>query len=187
MVQLKEDFGYIFKQQGEEHMDKQQILIERMKKEDWQSVREIYLEGIQTGNATFDTVPPAWSEWDKGHLTNCRFIARRGDRIVGWVALSQSPRKDAYRGVAEVSIYVSKKAAGMGVGSILLNKLIEASEVHGFWTLEALIFPENVASIKLHKRFDFEVIGSRKRIGKLNGTWRDVVLLERRSKIVGVD
>ncbi|WP_047981494.1 GNAT family N-acetyltransferase [Ornithinibacillus contaminans] len=163
------------------------ITIDKMKKEDWEQVRVIYIEGINTRNATFDTEPPTWAEWDTGHLAECRFVARLNNQVVGWAALSQSAHKEAYHGVAEVSIYVSSASAGKGIGSILLEALIEASEQHGFWTLQALIFPENTASLKLHNRYGFETIGTRKRVGKLHGIWRDVVFLERRSTVVGLD
>ncbi|MEN2768967.1 GNAT family N-acetyltransferase [Ornithinibacillus xuwenensis] len=164
-----------------------QVEIMKMTENDWEKVREIYIEGIHTKNATFDTEPPTWEEWDKGHLAECRFVARLHDQVVGWAALSQSAHKEAYHGVAEVSIYVSNSSSGKGIGSALLKELIQASEEKGFWTLQALIFPENKGSLALHERNGFEVIGTRKRVGKLDGKWRDVVFLERRSTIVGMD
>lgn len=163
------------------------IEIEGMKTEDWEAVRDIYIEGIHTGDATFDIKPPSFEKWDHGHLTTCRLVARYNGQVVGWVALSQSAHKDAYNGVAEVSIYVSSASAGQGIGSLLLEQLIRSSEESGFWTLQALIFPENTNSIKLHTRYGFEIVGIRKRVGKLHGVWRDVVFLERRSEVVGVD
>jgi L-amino acid N-acyltransferase YncA len=168
-------------------MTNKHIEIQQMKAADWKFVRDIYIEGIKTGNATFDTDPPTWEEWDHGHLERCRLVARMDGQVVGWAALSQSVHKSAYRGVAEVSIYVSSASAGQGIGSLLLEKLIQSSEDEGFWTLQALIFPENGASIKLHTRFGFDIVGTRKRVGKLNGVWRDVVFLERRSTVVGID
>jgi L-amino acid N-acyltransferase YncA len=168
-------------------MGKQHVKIQPMVHTDWESVRSIYMEGIQTGNATFDTEPPTWEEWDKGHVKACRLVARIGEDIVGWAALGQSKQKEAYRGVAENSIYVSSSSVGLGVGKLLLGELIRASEEHGFWTLQALVFPENTARIRLHTRFGFEIVGTRKRVGKLNDVWRDVVFLERRSTIVGID
>nr|WP_281170932.1 GNAT family N-acetyltransferase [Paucisalibacillus globulus] len=161
--------------------------IKQMGQEDWEAVREIYLEGIHTGNATFDIEPPTREEWDKGHVKSCRLVARLDEQIVGWAALSQTTQKKAYRGVAEDSIYVSSACSGMGVGATLLEELVRASEESGFWTLQALIFAENIASIKLHLRFGFDIVGTRKRVGQLNGVWRDVVFLERRSSIVGID
>jgi L-amino acid N-acyltransferase YncA len=168
-------------------MREQQVTLQQMSEKDWEFVREIYIQGIETGNATFDTEPPTWEEWDKGHLDFCRFVACYGEQIIGWAALSQSAHKEAYHGVAEVSIYVSTNASGKGVGSLLLKELIKASEAEGFWTLQALIFPENVASITLHTHNGFEIVGTRKKVGKLNGKWRDVVFLERRSTVVGID
>jgi L-amino acid N-acyltransferase YncA len=168
-------------------MGKQQVIIQQMKKEDWEAVCHIYIEGIQSGNATFDTEPPTWEEWDKAHLQNCRLVAKLGEQVIGWAALSQSAHKEAYRGVAEDSIYVSSSCSGLGVGSKLLDEMIRISEEEGYWTLQALIFPENIASIKLHTRFGFEAVGTRKRVGKMNGIWRDVVLLERRSTVVGIN
>lgn len=163
------------------------IVIMPMEKSDWQQVEAIYVEGIQTNNATFDMVPPTWEDWDKGHLADCRLVATVKNQVVGWAALSQSVHKKAYSGVAEVSIYISQKAAGKGVGTLLLESLIDKSEEQGFWTLQALIFPENKASLHLHTKLGFEVIGTRKRVGKLHGQWRDVVFLERRSTLVGLD
>jgi L-amino acid N-acyltransferase YncA len=168
-------------------MGKQHVIIKQMTESDWESVRNIYIEGIQTGNATFDTEPPSWEEWDKGHVAACRLVAYIDEKVVGWAALSQSIHKQAYRGVAEDSIYVSNSSSGLGVGTLLLEELVRASEEAGFWTLQSLIFPENTASIRLHTRFGFEIVGTRRRVGKLNGVWRDVVFLERRSKIVGID
>ena len=168
-------------------MTNKHVEIDFMIAADWEMVREIYIEGINTGNATFDTEPPSWEEWDRGHLSSCRYVARVAGQVVGWAALSQSAHKEAYRGVAEVSIYIASASAGQGIGSLLLEKLIQSSEEEGFWTLQALIFPENTSSIKLHTRYGFEVVGTRKRVGKLHGIWRDVVFLERRSKVVGMD
>ncbi|GIO27257.1 GNAT family N-acetyltransferase [Ornithinibacillus bavariensis] len=168
-------------------MENQPVFVQQMKKKDWSCVKEIYRQGIETGNATFDTEPPSWEEWDNGHLEGCRLVACYGEQVIGWAALSQSAHKEAYRGVAEVSIYVSANSSGKGVGSLLLKELIIASEEEGLWTLQALIFPENTASMSLHIRNGFEIVGTRKRVGKLNNKWRDVVLLERRSSIVGVD
>jgi len=165
----------------------QHMVIDKMIPYDWDRVREIFIEGIQTGNATFRTEAPTWNEWEKDHLTNCRFVAKQNGEVVGWVALTPISSMLAFSGVVEVSIYIASSAAGMGVGSRLLQQVIESSEQNNIWTIQSMIFPENVASIKLHRKFGFEEVGTRKQIGKLNGVWRDVVLLERRSTIVGVD
>ena len=153
-----------------------------MQSEDWSAVRAIYLEGIATGNATFETDVPEWSEWDSAHLPFCRLVARDGGGIVGWAALSSVSRRAVYAGVAEVSVYVAGSQRGKGLGGLLLRRLIEESEIEAIWTLQAGIFPENAASIELHKKFGFREVGRREKIGQLNGVWRDVVLLERRSK-----
>jgi phosphinothricin acetyltransferase len=151
--------------------------------EHWPFVRAIYLQGIATGNATFQQTAPAWDEWDAGHLAVCRLIARDGEEIVGWAALSAVSRRAVYAGVAEVSVYVADGARGKGVGKALLAELIRQSERNGIWTLQSGIFPENVASIELHRSLGFRVVGVRERIGCMNGQWRDVCLMERRSPV----
>lgn len=163
------------------------ILIDNMLKENWERVREIYLEGIATGNATFQTEAPLWEDWDRGHDLECRLVARIENNVVGWAALSPVSGRPVYSGVAEVSIYVSPSSAGIGVGSKLLNELIVQSEQNGFWTLQASIFPENKASIKIHLNNGFREVGRRERIGKRDGIWRDTILLERRSFIAGIN
>ena len=163
------------------------ITIDAMRPDDWPAVKRIYEEGIATGQATLETSAPDWSEWDAGHLAVCRLVARAGDDVVGWAALSPVSSRCVYAGVAEVSIYVAENARGQGVGKRLLTALIEASEAEGFWTLQAGVFPENAASIRLHLSCGFRIVGRRERIGQLHGQWRDVVLLERRSQVVGVD
>ncbi len=162
------------------------ISIDTMQPQDWPSVREIYLEGIATKNATFETKAPEWDAWDKSHLTDCRFIVRAAGKIVGWAALSPVSKRMVYAGVSEVSIYVAESARGMGIGKTLLRELIRASEEAGIWTLQGGIFPENEVSIALHKSFGFRVVGRRERIGNMDGVWRDVVLMERRSMVVGI-
>ncbi len=157
-----------------------------MRDEDWDAVRAIYREGIGTGNATFETDVPAWEAWDKGHLRACRLVAKADGRVVGWAALTPYSGRRAYAGVAGLSIYVSASARGQGIGRALLGALVEASEQAGLWTLQAGIFPENAASLALHRAHGFREVGRRERIGRLNGVWRDVVLLERRSKVVGI-
>jgi L-amino acid N-acyltransferase YncA len=166
----------------------------------WLAVREIYREGIATGNATFNTELPSWEEWDSSHRKDSRLVALAPldesvaewlsplDKasILGWAALSPVSARRVYAGVAEVSVYVSAAARGRGVGKALLQALVRESEVNGVWTLQAGIFPENAASIALHKSCGFREVGVRRRIGKMGDRWRDVLLLERRSAIVGV-
>jgi len=164
---------------------KVEYAIEALQPTDWRQVRSIYLEGIETGQATFERDAPDWERWDAGHLKTCRLVARVVDVIAGWAALSPVSARRVYRGVAEVSVYVQESFRGSGVGRALLERLVECSERHGIWTLQAGIIAENVASIALHQRCGFREVGLRERIGQLGEEWRDVILLERRSKIVG--
>jgi len=157
-----------------------------MRPEDWAAVWEIYREGVATGTATLETELPEWKKWDSAHRQDCRFVARNGEQIAGWAALSPVSVRRVYSGVAEVSVYVAAAARGCGVGKSLLKALIEESERNGIWTLQAGIFPENGASIALHKSQGFREVGVRQRIGNLGGIWKDVVLLERRSSTVGI-
>ena len=152
---------------------------------DWGRVRVIYEEGIATGDATFETEAPDWAAWDENHLAACRIVAELGGRVVGWVALAPVSGRCVYGGVAEVSVYVGAEARGRGVGGALLAELVAASERAGLWTLQAGIFPENEASVRLHERTGFRRVGTRERLGRLAGRWRDVLLLERRSATVG--
>jgi phosphinothricin acetyltransferase len=158
-----------------------------MQDADWEAVRTIYGEGIATGNATIETGSPTWDVWDARHLEYARLVARRGDAVIGWAALGPYSGRCAYNGVAEISIYIAERARSQGVGYALLNALIAESERHGIWTLQAGIFPENTISVALHTKCGFRVVGTRDRLGKLNDVWRNVVLLERRSTVVGVD
>jgi L-amino acid N-acyltransferase YncA len=165
----------------------------------WPAVREIYREGIATGNATFETEVPEWDKWDSSHLKTCRLVALEpfdediGELLVplgklavlGWAALSPVSSRRVYRGVFEVSVYVAARTRGRGVGKRLLEALAMESEVNGIWTLQAGIFPENPASIALHKSCGFRKVGVRRLIGKLGDKWRDVILMERRSATVG--
>ena len=151
-----------------------------MRTQDWESVRAIYIQGIATGDATFEQTAPDWEAWDAAHLPCCRPVARSGSETLGWAALTPYSRRQVYSGVAEVSVYIAKAARGKGVGATLLPALVAESAKQGIWTLQAGIFPENTASIRLHKRFGFRVVGTRERIGCMNGRWRDVVLMERR-------
>jgi phosphinothricin acetyltransferase len=160
--------------------------IETMSDGDWVVVRAIYLEGIATGEATFETEAPSWETWHSAHLSFARLVARDGEDVIGWAALSPVSLRKAYLGVAEVSVYVAAHSRGKGVGKSLLERLIQESEQNGIWTLQAAVFPENAATIALHNGFGFREVGKRERISKLSGSWRDTILLERRSEIVGV-
>lgn len=165
----------------------------------WPAVKAIYESGLATGNASFQTSAPSWEEWDKAHLVHCRLVALDGnlaaagdavmgdgDVVAGWAALTPVSGRCVYAGVAEVSVYIDARYRGQGVGKLLLEALIEESEAHGIWTLQAGIFPENTASVRLHEAAGFRRLGIRERIGQHYGVWRDTVLLERRSRKVGV-
>ena len=165
------------------------VEIRPMRAEDAPDVLAIYGGGIATGHASFQETVPAWEEWDAGHLECCRLVAEQEGRAVGWAALAPVSARQVYAGVGEVSIYLADGARGRGVGDRLLGTLIEASEAAGIWTLQAGIFPENAASISLHRKFGFRVVGIRERLGRMThgplaGEWRDVMLLERRSPAV---
>lgn len=162
------------------------LRIAPMQPGDWVAVRTIYSEGIATGNATFETGVPEWDTWDQAHRKDCRLVACAGDMVVGWAALSPVSGRCVYGGVAEVSVYVAAAARGQGVGRALLAALVEQSEAAGLWTLQAGIFPENATSIALHRACGFREVGRREKLGQMNGVWRDVVLMERRSRVVGV-
>ncbi|MBN1220723.1 MAG: N-acetyltransferase [Anaerolineae bacterium] len=162
------------------------VAISPMRAEDWPVVQSIYREGLDTGFATFETATPDWEAWDQGHLPVGRLVARREGNVVGWAALSPVSQRHVYRGVAEVSIYLAASARGQGIGKMLLQALIAESERAGIWTLQAGIFPENVASLNLHRACGFREVGVRERLGQMNGVWRDVVLLERRSEAAGI-
>ncbi|HMG74840.1 MAG TPA: GNAT family N-acetyltransferase [Pyrinomonadaceae bacterium] len=153
---------------------------------DWPTVREIYLEGIATRQATFETEAPAWEAWDASHSPFARLVARKVE-VVGWAALSPVSSRQAYVGVAEVRVYIAQSQRGLGLGRQLLEALIGESETNGIWSLQAVMFPENAASVTLHRRCGFREVGRRELIGKLDGVWRDTILLERRSRIVGID
>jgi L-amino acid N-acyltransferase YncA len=162
--------------------------LEPMQARHWEEVRSIYLEGIATGEATFETSAPSWKDWDQGHLPFARIVAIAPEgNVQGWAALSLVSRRSAYSGVAEVSVYVAARARGKGLGRALLERLVPESELNGIWTLQASIFPENEASLELHRRCGFKEVGVRVRIGKLKNVWRDTILLERRSEIAGQD
>ncbi len=166
--------------------DNKAIVIQ-MKKTHWQDVKRIYQLGLETGYASLETTVPQWSEWTNSHLHFCRFVAKMNNEVVGWSALSKVSERYVYRGVAEISIYVDPEYHGKGIGSNLMEKTVTDSEINGIWTLQALIFPENRASIKLHEKFGFRLVGIRERIGKRDNHWRNVALYERRSKRVGIE
>ncbi len=158
-----------------------------MERAHWPWVRRIYEQGIDSGFATFETSTPDWCDWNAAHLKPCRLVALRGERVVGWAALSPVSDRCVYGGVAEVSIYVDRAHHRRGVGSRLMRHLIKESEATGIWTLQAGVFPANVASLELARTAGFRVVGVRERLGKLEGRWHDVVLMERRSDRVGLD
>ena len=162
------------------------ITIAAMQPDDWLAVEQIYLDGIADGNATFEMESPGWEKWNADHHPHARLVAKEHGAVVAWAALSPVSGRQVYRGVAEVSIYVAESARGKGIGRRLLAELIRSSEQNEVWTLQAGIFPENLASIALHKACGFREVGVRERIGQLGARWRNTVLLERRSPIVGV-
>ena len=154
---------------------------------DWESVANIYKEGIETGITTFETNVPTFETWDKAHMSTCRFVAESTTEIMGWVALSPVSNRCVYGGVAEISVYISENSRGKSLGKLLLEHVISASEQEGIWTLQSSIFPTNYGSIKIHEATGFRKIGKREHVGKLNGKWVDNVLFERRSSVVGID
>jgi len=158
--------------------------IRAMTPSDWPDVERIYAEGIATGDATFETEPPTWAEFDADRLGGHRFVAVEEDAVVGWVALASTSRRPCYAGVVEHSVYVSEGARGQGVGRALLAAAIASADAAGIWTIQTSIFPENDASVSLHERLGFRVVGRRERIAKLHGRWRDTIVLERRSPLV---
>ena len=163
------------------------ITVDAMVPSDWPDVSAIYLEGIATGNATFETLAPTWEQWDRSHLPSGRLVARSGRTVAGWVALSRVSQRACYAGVAEMSVYVATWARGQGVGDALMKAGIKASEAAGIWTLQGAIFPENKASLRLCVANGFREVGYREKIGKREGKWRDTVVVERRSKVVGAE
>lgn len=159
--------------------------IRNFKKEDFDVVKKIYQQGIDSGLATFQTQAKNWQEWDNSVLPICRLVAVDDSNVLGWAALSSISDRCVYGGVSEVTVYVATEAQGRGIGYKLLSALIKDSEKNNMWTLQAGIFPENQASINLHKKCGFRIVGTREKLGQINGVWHDVVLLERRSKVVG--
>ena len=149
----------------------------------WPEVERIYLEGLKTGQASFETKSPGWEAWDKSHLKDGRFIAKSEGEIAGWVALSPVSSRQVYSGVAEISIYIDPRYKRKGCGRLLLSHSIQYSEAMGIWTLQAVMFPENTASVQLHRKMGFRLLGKREKIGKREGVWRDTIILERRSRL----
>lgn len=162
-------------------------VIKEMQKNDWDQVAEIYAQGIASGEATFESQVPSWEKWDAGHIKDCRFVARCGELIVGWVALSPVSSRPVYAGVAELSIYIREEHQRQGIGDALLRELVQASEAKGYWTLQGSVYPENKASLALLKKHGFREVGIREKIAKSpKGVWRNTVFIERRSKVTGV-
>jgi L-amino acid N-acyltransferase YncA len=160
--------------------------IEAMRPEDWEQVRAIYIEGIASGQSTFESHAPMWDEWDAAHHAFARLVARSDGKVVGWAALSPVSSRPCYAGVAEISVYVAADCRNRGIGRELLSAAIAESERHGIWTLQGATFPENKASLRMQRACGFREIGRRQRIAQLRGAWRDTVLTERRSTVVGV-
>ena len=163
-----------------------ECVIDAMRAADWPAVRAIYLDGLASGNSSFETDAPAWERWDTAHLAHSRLVARQHDRIIGWAALAPTSARRCYAGVAEVSVYMAAEARGQGIGRRLLEAVIASAERHDIWTLQGATFPENTASIRLQLACGFRIVGRRERIAQHNGRWRDTILTERRSSVVGV-
>jgi phosphinothricin acetyltransferase len=163
------------------------FLIDEMRPDDWEQVRLIYLDGLATGQASFEVEAPTWDQWDQDHHPHSRLVARRQDRIIAWAALAPVSRRRCYAGVAEVSLYVGADQRGRGVGRQLLEAVIDSSERHGIWSLVGSTFPENAASVRLQLACGFRLVGRRERVAQLRGVWRDTLLTERRSTVVGTD
>jgi len=160
-----------------------------MQSVDYPSVSRIFTQGIETGNATYDTSAAVWEDWDAKHLMHSRWVVKSANEgsVLGWAALSPVSSRVVFSGVAELSIYVDTDYLGKGLGNVLMEAVVASSEENGIWMLQSGIFPENQASIGMHEKFGFRLVGRRERIGKMaNGIWRDIVLLERRSLIVGL-
>lgn len=159
-----------------------ELTLRKLNINDWKPVSDIYKQAIETGSATFEKNVPSWIEWDRNHLPVCRIIAEHNKEIVGWAALSPVSYRDVYKGVAEISLYVSHSHARKGIGKKLMRALIDESEKRGIWTLQASVFPKNTASIRLHTGSGFRKVGHREKIAMLDGKWRDTILFERRSR-----
>jgi L-amino acid N-acyltransferase YncA len=160
------------------------IVVAPMLATDWPEVERIYIQGITSKNGTFETQSPGWEAWDKAHRIDCRLVAKADNKVVGWAALSNVSARKVYAGVVESSVYIDGDYRGKGVGDKLMTELVEQSELKGIWTMQAGIFPENVASLRLHEKHGFRILGIREKIGKMDDKWRDVLLMERRSRVV---
>ncbi len=161
-----------------------QVELRSLRPPDWPAVEEIYWDGMRNGLATFETEVPSWNAWDTAHLPGHRLVAEVLGEIVGWAALAPVSGRGCYAGVAENSVYVAEEARGLGAGRALLETLIAGAEARGIWTIQTSIFPENRASLALHQRCGFRIVGLRERIARRDGVWRDTVFLERRSEVV---
>src|SRR5262245_41833528 len=161
------------------------VELRRLEPRDWPAVADIYWNGMRSGLATFETEVPTWEAWDAGHLPDHRLVADLLGEVVGWAALSPVSSRHCYAGVVENSVYIAAGARGLGIGRKLLDTLIAGAEAAGIWTIQTSIFPENRASLVLHERCGFRVVGTRERVAKRDGVWRDTVFLERRSEVVG--
>lgn len=168
-------------------MPENKITFRPMTRGDWPRVAAIFKEGIETHNATYDRDIPSWEQWNADHFPQCRIIVDVNGEIAGWAALLPISNRYVFRGVAELSIYLSCKFINRQIGRRLLAHIIDESEKAGFWMLQSGIFPENKASLRIHEKTGFRLVGRRERIGKMDGIWRDIVLLERRSKITGYE
>ena len=158
--------------------------IRELRQEDWPAVREIFEQGIAGRNATYETEAPSWEAWDRSQLDGQRYVAVEGGRVVGWVAAHAVSSRPCYRGVVEHSVYVHDEFQGRGIGRALLERLFKSTEAAGIWTIQTGVFPENEASLAMHVKCGFRVVGTQERLGKLDGNWRDVVVLERRSEVI---
>lgn len=163
------------------------LKIRPLESSDWPNVKSIYEQGLKTGIATFEISAPSWEKWNRAHLDIGRLVATYNHEVVGWVALSPVSSRCVYGGVAELSVYIGENQRGKGIGKLLMKQAITESEKNNIWTLQSGVFRENIASIKLHESVGFRIIGYREKIGRLNGEWKDNILLERRSQIVGID
>ena len=164
--------------------DAPSVELRPLQRQDWDAVAEIYWDGMRDGLATFQTEVPSWEDWDAAHLPEHRLVADLLGEVVGWAALSPASRRRCYAGVVEDSIYVARGARGLGIGRALLEALVARSEAAGIWTIQTSIFPENRASLALHERCGFRVVGTRERVAKRDGIWRDTIFLERRSRVI---
>jgi L-amino acid N-acyltransferase YncA len=186
------DRNAVVERERERHPDSVTITIRALEAADWPAVERIYREGIATGNATFEANPPTWDEFDREKVPEPRLVAEVDGEVVGWAAASQISSRCVYEGVLEHSVYVAEAARGQGIGRMLLRAFLEASESNGTWTVQSGIFPENEPSLALHEQLGFRTVGTRERVGKMSygpfaGQWRDVVMIERRSPVIGTD